>query len=153
MTDPTSAGPTEAGRRLLRSSAVVGVGTGGSRVTGLLRVLALVYALGGFVVADAYNLANTTPNIIYELLLGGVLSATLVPVFVERPSTTTTSRSTRSSPSSRWRWSASRSSPPLFAPLIIRIYTIGKDPAAPTADLGSRCHCSSCSPRRCSSTG
>ena len=34
--------------------------------------------------ADAYNLANTTPNIVYELLLGGVLSATLVPVFVDR---------------------------------------------------------------------
>ena len=34
--------------------------------------------------ADAYNLANTTPNIVYELILGGVLSATLVPIFVAR---------------------------------------------------------------------
>ena len=33
--------------------------------------------------ADTYNLANSTPNIVYELLLGGVLSATLVPLFVE----------------------------------------------------------------------
>ena len=31
--------------------------------------------------ADAYNLANTTPNIIFELVLGGILSATLVPIF------------------------------------------------------------------------
>ena len=90
-------GPTSG--RLLRSSAVVGVGTGLSRLTGLLRVLALFYALRFTSLADAYNLANTTPNIIYELLLGGVLSATLVPVFVERPSTaTTTTRSTPSSP-------------------------------------------------------
>src|SRR5690606_13099995 len=31
--------------------------------------------------ADAYNLANTTPNIVFELVLGGILAATLVPVF------------------------------------------------------------------------
>ncbi len=68
---------------MLRSSAVVAVGTGLSRITGLLRVGALTYALGTTVLSDAYNLANTTPNIVYELLLGGILSATLVPLFVE----------------------------------------------------------------------
>lgn len=69
---------------LVRSSAVVGIGTGLSRVTGLLRTAALTYALGATVVADGYNLANTTPNIVYDLILGGILSATLVPVFVDR---------------------------------------------------------------------
>jgi len=68
---------------LLRSSAVVGLGTGLSRLTGLLRVLALFYALQFTRLTDAYNAANTAPNTIYELLLGGVLSATLIPVFVE----------------------------------------------------------------------
>ena len=48
---------------LLRSSAVVGVGTGLSRLTGLLRVLALFYALQFTSLTDAYNLANTAPNI------------------------------------------------------------------------------------------
>lgn len=69
---------------LVRSSAFVGLGTLLSRVTGLARVGALTYAVGALALADAYNLANTTPNIVYELLLGGVLSATLVPVFVDR---------------------------------------------------------------------
>ncbi|HEY5697532.1 MAG TPA: lipid II flippase MurJ, partial [Acidimicrobiales bacterium] len=69
--------------RLVRSSAVVGVGTGLSRLSGLLRVGALTFALGATALSDTYNLANTTPNIIYELLLGGVLSASLVPIFVE----------------------------------------------------------------------
>ena len=69
--------------RLVRSSAVVGIGTGLSRLSGLLRVGALTFALGATALSDAYNLANTTPNIIYELLLGGVLSASLVPIFVE----------------------------------------------------------------------
>jgi putative peptidoglycan lipid II flippase len=34
-------------------------------------------------IGDAYNIANSIPNIIYDLLLGGVLSATLIPVFVD----------------------------------------------------------------------
>jgi putative peptidoglycan lipid II flippase len=75
--------PAGAGR-LVRSSAVVGLGTALSRVTGLLRTIALAYALGATLVAEGYNLANTTPNMVYDLLLGGILSATLVPVFVDR---------------------------------------------------------------------
>ena len=69
--------------RLVRSSAAVATGTLLSRVTGLLRVAVLAYAVGRASLADTYNLANSTPNIVYELILGGVLSATLVPLFVE----------------------------------------------------------------------
>lgn len=78
--------PAAAGtdRALVRSSAAVGIGTALSRITGLARTVALAYALGATVLADSYNLANTTPNIVYDLILGGILSATLVPVFVER---------------------------------------------------------------------
>ena len=67
---------------LSRNTAVMAAGTLLSRVTGFGRVFALAYALGFTRLADAYNLANTTPNILYDLVLGGVLSATLVPVFV-----------------------------------------------------------------------
>ena len=73
--------------RLVRSSSVVALGTLLSRVTGLVRVAVLAYALGQATLADTYNLANTTPNIVYELLIGGVLSATLVPVFVDHLAT------------------------------------------------------------------
>ena len=69
-------------RGLLRSSATPAVGTALSRASGLLRVSALTAALGLTSVADTYNLANTTPNILYELVLGGVLSSTLVPMFI-----------------------------------------------------------------------
>jgi putative peptidoglycan lipid II flippase len=78
-----AAGP-DTDAALVRSSAWVGVGTALSRVTGLARTAVLAYVLGNTVLANSYNLANTTPNIIYDLILGGVLSATLVPVFVER---------------------------------------------------------------------
>jgi putative peptidoglycan lipid II flippase len=68
-----------------RSSAVMSVGTMLSRLTGVLRLAAMAYALGvsGSRLSDAYNIANTTPNIIYELALGGILSSVFVPVFVE----------------------------------------------------------------------
>ncbi len=69
--------------RIVRSSAAVAAGTLLSRLTGLLRVAVLAYAVGRASLADTYNLANSTPNIVYELILGGVLSATLVPLFVE----------------------------------------------------------------------
>ena len=69
--------------RAVRSSIPVAVGTALSRLTGLARLAAMAYALGFDRLADTYNLANTTPNIVYELLLGGVLSATLVPIFVD----------------------------------------------------------------------
>ena len=66
---------------LLRSNVVVASGTAISRVTGLLRIAVLTYVLGQTALSDAYLLANETPNIVYDLLLGGLLSATLVPLF------------------------------------------------------------------------
>jgi len=62
------------------------VGTALSRLTGFLRVAAMAFALGVAEsrLADAYNVANNLPNIVYELVLGGVLTSVLVPVFVEQ---------------------------------------------------------------------
>lgn len=71
------------GRSLLAASSVPAIGTALSRVTGLIRVAALTAALGLTSIADVYNLANTSPNIVYELVIGGVLSSTLVPLFIQ----------------------------------------------------------------------
>ncbi|MDQ3680021.1 MAG: oligosaccharide flippase family protein, partial [Actinomycetota bacterium] len=67
-------------------------GTALSRITGFGRLFALAYALGFTRLTDTYNLANVTPNIVYELVLGGVLSATLVPVFVRSLATEPTEK-------------------------------------------------------------
>ena len=69
----------------VRNTAVMAVGTSLSRLTGFLRIAAMAFALGitETRLADAYNTANVTPNLVYELVLGGVLSSVLVPVFVE----------------------------------------------------------------------
>jgi putative peptidoglycan lipid II flippase len=71
--------------QLGRATAIMTLGTVFSRVTGLLRIAAIAAALGiaESRLPDTYNLANTAPNIIYELILGGVLTSVFVPVFVE----------------------------------------------------------------------
>ena len=48
------------------------------------RTAVLAAVIGTTALADGYNLANSTPNVIYDLMLGGVLAATLIPVIVER---------------------------------------------------------------------
>ncbi|QXJ23032.1 murein biosynthesis integral membrane protein MurJ [Actinomadura graeca] len=67
---------------ILRSGAIMAVGTLASRVTGFLRTAMLVAALGTGALADGYNTANTVPFIVYDLLLGGVLTAVVVPLIV-----------------------------------------------------------------------
>lgn len=67
---------------LARSSAVMAVGTLLSRGTGFLRTIVLAAAIGVHLVGNSYNVSNTLPNIIYDLLLGGVLSAVVVPLLV-----------------------------------------------------------------------
>jgi putative peptidoglycan lipid II flippase len=65
----------------------MGIGTALSRLTGIGRIVALTYVLGTLGTADAYNLANTTPNIMHDIVIGGVLAATFVPVFSDRLAT------------------------------------------------------------------
>src|SRR3954464_7308350 len=70
---------------LARPAAVMAVGTALSRLTGLGRVVALAFALGVTEsrLADAYNIANTLPVTLYELVLGGILTSIFVPVLVQ----------------------------------------------------------------------
>jgi putative peptidoglycan lipid II flippase len=81
---PTAPG---GGAGLGRVTVFLAGGTLLSRLTGLLRLLVAAYALGGNRLSDAFNLANNTPNIVHDLVLGGVLSATFVPQFVHRLAT------------------------------------------------------------------
>lgn len=87
-TEPTGADETsgpaqtkpDASSGIGRASGIMAIGTLASRVTGFLRTVALAVAIGTGVIGDAYNVANTTPNILYDLLLGGVLTSVVVPV-------------------------------------------------------------------------
>jgi putative peptidoglycan lipid II flippase len=76
-------GGDEGSASVARNSAVMAIGTIVSRATGLLRQVILAFAIGLGLFADAYALANTFPNMVYELLLGGVLTSVVVPLLVK----------------------------------------------------------------------
>ena len=67
---------------IIRSSAIMAAGTFVSRITGLIRGLLLVAVLGTTLLGDTYNVANTMPNILYNLIIGGALTAVFVPQMV-----------------------------------------------------------------------
>jgi putative peptidoglycan lipid II flippase len=67
---------------LVRSGAGMAVGTLVSRGTGFLRTLVLVYAVGLSTLGNAYNSANTLPNLVYYLMLGGIFTSVVVPLLV-----------------------------------------------------------------------
>jgi len=69
-------------KELFRASGIMAVGTILSRITGFIRALLAVAVLGTALLADTYNVANTMPNILYNLLVGGALTAIFVPQLV-----------------------------------------------------------------------
>jgi len=70
---------------LARATAVMSVGTAASRLTGFVRLAVIAWAIGGTEskLPDTYNLANSMPNIVYQLVLGEILATVFVPVFIE----------------------------------------------------------------------
>jgi putative peptidoglycan lipid II flippase len=81
---PAAPQPAERTQRssLIRSGAGMAVGTLVSRGTGFLRTLVIVYAIGTSFLGNAYNNANTLPNTVYYLMLGGIFTSVVVPLLV-----------------------------------------------------------------------
>ena len=67
-----------------RASALLGAGTLVSRVTGLLRTIVLVAAIGsvGSRAADAFGVANQLPNNVFTLIQTGILTAVIIPQII-----------------------------------------------------------------------
>jgi putative peptidoglycan lipid II flippase len=79
---PPQAIPGPESGSVARNSAVMAAGSIVSRITGLLRTTAIVAVVGAGLVGDDYQLAITLPTMVFELLVGGVLSSVIVPVLV-----------------------------------------------------------------------
>ena len=65
---------------VVRAGAVMALATLVSRATGFLAKVVILAFLGFGAVNDAYTIANTLPNIIFELLIGGVLTSVAIPL-------------------------------------------------------------------------
>lgn len=72
------------GPRRGRDTAIVASGTFLARILAFFKTITVLAVLGSNGLGDAYNLASTIPALIYDLVLGGILGATMVPVFVDQ---------------------------------------------------------------------
>jgi putative peptidoglycan lipid II flippase len=68
--------------KVIQSSAAMAAGTLVSRITGFIRNIIIVATLGTALLGDAYNVGNTMPNVLYNLLIGGALTAVFLPQIV-----------------------------------------------------------------------
>jgi len=73
----------EGDARVGRSTLIMAVATTLSRITGFVRAWALALALGTTVASSAYQVANNVPNMIFELIAGGILSSLFIPTFMK----------------------------------------------------------------------
>ena len=71
-------------KSVARSTAVMSLCTLVSRATGFIRTWAMAFALGNTVMAAGFALANNLPNMIYELVAGGVLSTAFLPIYLQQ---------------------------------------------------------------------
>ena len=78
--DPVGQMKTARTSGVVRTGALLAVATLASRATGFVSKVILLGVLGVGVVNDAYTVANTLPNIIFELLIGGVLTSVAIPL-------------------------------------------------------------------------
>ena len=74
---PFPPGSSEAS--LARSTAGMASGVIASRILGVVRASMVLAVVGAVAAGDAWDVANTLPNIVYLLLAGGVINAVLVP--------------------------------------------------------------------------
>ncbi len=70
-------------RRILRSTAVVSLGTGVSRILGLVREILMAHYFGTSLAKSAFDVAFRIPNLFRRLFGEGALSAALVPVLTK----------------------------------------------------------------------
>jgi putative peptidoglycan lipid II flippase len=68
-------------RGLARSASIIALGNIASRVLGLARDTVKSHYFGATGAVSAYELAVIVPTTVYDLLIGGMVSSALVPVF------------------------------------------------------------------------
>jgi putative peptidoglycan lipid II flippase len=70
-------------RRIASAALIIMVGNLASRLLGLVREQVMAWLFGATGATDAFVAASIVPTMVYDFLVGGAISAALVPVFVE----------------------------------------------------------------------
>lgn len=70
------------GRDVGSSAALMSICVIISRITGFGRTWAMAFALGSTMLSSAYAVANNLPNMLYELVAGGMIVTAFLPVYL-----------------------------------------------------------------------
>ena len=82
ISEPEQGDETPTAQSVARTSGIMAVGSLISRITGFARAAVIAAALGS-AVGNSYQLAVSLPQMIYELLVGGILTSVVVPLIVK----------------------------------------------------------------------
>ena len=66
---------------IAQAAVIVALGNVSSRILGLVRETVISHLFGATGLVSAFRVASIVPTMVYDLLIGGMISAALVPVF------------------------------------------------------------------------
>jgi putative peptidoglycan lipid II flippase len=75
--------PPSAAPGIASAATVIALGNVASRVFGLVREMAIAYLFGATGLVSAFDVAARVPRMLFDLLIDGMVSSALVPVFSE----------------------------------------------------------------------
>ena len=77
------AGGGVAGNGIAGAATVIALGNVASRILGLVREMVIAYLFGATGLVSAFDVAARVPRMMFDLLIDGMVSSALVPVFSE----------------------------------------------------------------------
>ncbi|MFJ5884125.1 murein biosynthesis integral membrane protein MurJ [Kitasatospora cineracea] len=80
--EPAAPKPAKPAASTGRNGLIMAMGSLASRALGFVRSAVIVAALTNGPVGEAFNVANSLPNIVYMMLIGGALASVFVPELV-----------------------------------------------------------------------
>jgi len=83
VSDPAPLPAVSEQANIAGSASIIALGGIASRMLGVVREAVISYFFGATGLVSAFRVASAVPTMLYDLLIGGMLSAALVPVFTE----------------------------------------------------------------------
>lgn len=80
---PTPSAATQVGQGIAAAALLIALGNIASRVLGQARESIIAFLFGTSAQSSAYAIASAVPTSLYDFIVGGLVSAALVPVFSE----------------------------------------------------------------------
>ena len=81
---PDNVLPTDKAASMTRAASFIAAGNVVSRILGLARETVIANLFGATGLVSAFRIAQIIPTILYDLLISGMVSSALVPVFSEQ---------------------------------------------------------------------